>query len=111
MATSFRYVRGDTGPQIKVNLTEDDAGTPVDLTGASVTLHFRPAGGETVLFSRDFLVNPDTAAAGEAILQWQDGDLDVEAGAYEGEIEVVRASGVRETLYEKLRFRVRDDFA
>lgn len=111
MSTRFKYVRGDTGPHIKVALTETDTDTPVDLTGATVTLHFRVAGEETVLVSRQFTLDPATQAQGEAILAWQEGDLDVEPGAYEGEIEVVRASGVRETLYDKLRFRVRDDFA
>jgi len=39
MATSFKYVQGDTGPQIRVTLTEEDTGNAVDLTGATVTLH------------------------------------------------------------------------
>ena len=52
MAQLFKYVQGDTGPQIQVTLTEEDTGNPVDLTGASVTLHFRAAGEESVLFSR-----------------------------------------------------------
>lgn len=109
MAQSFKYVQGDTGPQLKLTLTEEDSGSAVDLTGATVTLHFRAAGEDNVLFSRQFFINPDVA--GEAILQWEEGDLDVEPGAYEGEVEVVRASGLRETLYDKLKFRIREDFA
>jgi hypothetical protein len=111
MAQVFKYVQGDTGPQIRVTLTNDDDGAAVDLAGATVTLHFREAGAESVLFSRDFFINPDTASAGVAVLQWAVGDLDVAAGTYEGEIEVVRDSGLRETLYDKLKFKVREDFA
>ena len=111
MATSFNYVQGDTGPQIKLTLTNDDTGTATDLTGASVTLHFRAAGDTTVLFSRLLYVNAGTSTAGEAILQWQTSDLDQVAGVYEGEVEVVKADGLRETLYETLRFRIREDFA
>lgn len=111
MATTFKYVQGDTGPQIKVALTEEDSGNPVDLTGGTATLHFRAAGEDQVLFSRLLFVNPDTAENGEAVLQWEVGDLDQEAGAYEGEIEVVRANGLRETLYDKLKFKIREDFA
>lgn len=111
MAVTFRYVRGDTGPQIKLTLTEEDTGALVDLTGATVTLHFRAAGEDNVLFSRQFLISQDTADNGEAVLQWEVGDLDVEAGTYEGEVEVVRASGLRETLYDRLKFRIREDFA
>lgn len=111
MATSFNYVQGDTGPQIKLTLTDDDTGTATDLTGASVTLHFRAAGESTVLFSRTLYVNPDSAATGIAILQWQTSDLNQVAGVYEGEVEIVKSTGLRETLYETLRFRIREDFA
>lgn len=111
MATTFKYVQGDTGPQIKVALTEEDSGDPVDLTGGTATLHFRAAGEPTVLFSRELFINPQTATNGEAVLQWEVGDLDREEGAYEGEIEVIKANGLRETLYDKLKFKIREDFA
>jgi hypothetical protein len=111
MASTFKYVQGDTGPQIKVALTEEDSGNAVDLSGGTATLHFRAAGEETVLFSRGLYVNPDTAADGVAILQWQVGDLEIDAGAYEGEIEVIRSTGLRETLFDKLKFKIREDFA
>jgi hypothetical protein len=110
MAQLFKYVQGDTGPQIRVTLTNEDDDAPLNLTDATVTLHFRPAGADTVLFSRDFWINPEEALTGVAVLQWLEGDLDVEAGTYEGEIEVVRGS-LRETLYEKLKFKIREDFA
>ena len=111
MASTFKYVQGDTGPQIKVALTEEDSGSAVDLTGGTATLHFRAAGESQVLFSRGLYVNPDTAADGVAILQWQVGDLEIDAGAYEGEIEVIRSTGLRETLFDKLKFKIREDFA
>ena len=111
MATSFNYVQGDTGPQIKVTLVDEDTNQATDLTGATATLHFRGAGESTVLFSRELFIHADTAATGVAILQWQTNDLNQEAGTYEGELEVVRVNGLRETLYETLRFRIREDFA
>ena len=111
MATSFNYVQGDTAPQIRLTLVDDDTTTPTNITGASITLHFRAAGDTTILFSRPLYINPDTAATGVAILQWAATDLNQVAGVYEGEIEIVKASGLRETLYETLRFRIREDFA
>ena len=108
MAT-FKYVQGDTGPQLKVALTNETTSGVFDLTGATVTLHFRAAGETTVLFSRDFTITD--ATAGEAVLQWQANDLNQEAGAYEGEIEVVTGAGVRETIFDKLKFKIREDFA
>lgn len=111
MAQVFKYVQGDTAPQIKVTLTEEDTGEPVDLAGATVTLHFRLAGQSQVIFSREFYVNPELTHTGVAILNWQSGDLDIAAGAYEGEVEVVRSTGTRETLYDKLQFKIRSDLA
>jgi len=111
MATSFNYVQGDTGPQIKLSFTDEDTSTASDLTGATVTLHFRAAGDAAVLFSRTLYINPQTASGGEAILQWQTEDLNQEPGVYEGEIEVVRSTGLRETIFDILKFRIREDFA
>ena len=111
MAETCKYVQGDTGPQLRLTFTDEDTGTATDLTGATVTLHFRAAGEDSVLFSKSLYVNPDTATTGVAIVNWSAGDLDQPAGAYQGEIEVVRASGVRETLYDILKFKIREDFA
>ena len=111
MSTSFNYVQGDTGPQIKLTFTDEDTSTASDLTGATVTLHFRAAGDAAVLFSRTLYINPEAAGNGEAILQWQTEDLNQEPGVYEGEIEVVRSTGLRETIFDILKFRIREDFA
>jgi hypothetical protein len=111
MATSFNYVQGDTGPQIRLSFTDEDTGTPTNLTGATATLHFRAAGEPTVLFSRQLYIDADSASSGVAILQWNTTDLDQDAGTYEGEIEVVRATGLRETIFEVIKFRIREDFA
>jgi hypothetical protein len=111
MADKIKLVQGDTGPQLRLTFTDEDTGTPTDLSNATVTLHFRALGDTTPIFSRQAYVNPQTATTGIAVLSWQAGDLDVAAGDYEGEIEVVRSSGVRETIYELLKFKVREDFA
>lgn len=108
MADTYKYVQGDTGPQIQVTITSAD-GTATDLTGGSVTLHFRAAGTTTVLFSRTLALLD--ATNGKAVLQWQTGDLNVDAGNYEGELETVLSSGLRETRYEILKFKIREDFA
>lgn len=102
-------VQGDTGPQLKFTITETDSGTAIDLTGGSVTMHFRAAGTTTVLFSRAAtLTDPSN---GEAVLTFQSTDLDRNPGSYEAEVEVVLASGLRQTIYETLAFTLREDFA
>ncbi len=112
MAEKIKLVQGDTYPQVKVTLTDENSGQPIDLTGATVTLHFRAVGGTSALFSRNGFVNPQTATNGEAIFQWHTGDLSIPAGDYEGEIEAVwSGTGARQTAYELLKFKVREDIA
>lgn len=111
MAEKIRLVRNDTAPQIRLTITDQESGSVVDLSNGSVKLHFRRVGATAVLFTKDLFVNPDTANTGVAVVVWEPGDLDVEAGDYEGEIEVIRSNGMRETIYDLLKFKVREEFA
>jgi hypothetical protein len=109
MAT-IKLVRKDTSPQLKLTLTDTITGNAINLTGATVTLHFRAAESTTLLFSRPAIVL-SPATAGIAVVAWQTTDLDRDAGDYEGEVEVVMADGSRETMFDVLQFTLRDDFA
>lgn len=111
MADKIKLVRNDTAPQIRLTITDQESGAAVNLTGATVTLHFRAVGSTTVLFSRAAVINPETAEQGIAIIAWAVGDLDLEAGDYEGEVEVVKSGGTRETIYDILKFKLREEFA
>jgi hypothetical protein len=111
MTDRIKLVQGDTGPQIRLTLTNQVTGNPIDLTGATVTLHFRAVDSDTVLFSRPAFINPDTDTQGLAYIEWAEGDLDQDEGNYEGEIEVVHADGLRETIYDILKFKIRKEFA
>lgn len=105
----IRLVRNDTRPQVELTITNDDNGDPTDLTGATVTLFMRAAGGSTLLLTRQAFIPPETVEQGRAIVIWQVGDLDLEPGVYEGEIEVVFNDFSRQTVYELLTFQVRGD--
>jgi len=48
---------------------------------------------------------------GIAVFVFAEGDLDLDAGEYEGEVEVVFNDGTRETIYELIDFTLRKDFA
>lgn len=104
-------VQGDTGPQLQFSITETTNGSAVNLSGATVTLHFRAKGTTTVLFSRAANITESNASLGIAILQFNTGDLDLEPGQYEGEVEVILPGGLRQTIYEVLNFELRQDFA
>ena len=47
---------------------------------------------------------------GVAVIAWQATDLDLAAGEYEGEVETLLASGLRETIFDPLQFTIREDF-
>jgi hypothetical protein len=110
MMAAIKLVRNDTGPQLRFTLTDSLTGNPINLAGATVTLHFKAINSDVLLFSRPaFVVPPGTS--GVAVLEWQNGDLDLDAGEYVGEVEVVVNTGMRETIFNMLQFELREDFA
>jgi hypothetical protein len=107
--STIKLVRNDTGPQLRLTLTDSLTGSAVDLTSATVTLHLRAVDTTTVLVSRNATILAP-ATNGIAVIAWQATDLDLVAGEYEGEVETVLASGLRETIFDLLQFTVREDF-
>lgn len=108
MVTKIKLVRGDTRPQIKLTLTDEFTNVPVDLTDATVRMYFRAAGGTEIL---DTLLGAIAdAATGQVIFTWKPTTLLVEPGDYEGEVEVTYQPGAIETVYDVLKFKVREDF-
>jgi hypothetical protein len=104
---AINLVQGDTGPQIKAAISRD--GTAEDLTGATAVLRFRKKKTTTVLFTLTSVSTNDQLAAGDLYFTFSSGQLDLDEGYYEGEIEIVN-SGVRETIYELVEFFLREDF-
>jgi len=95
-----------------VKLDPDDPMTwlPIDLTSVSaVRVHFRDIGGEEIL---DTMVCGRVApfSGGKCFMQWNPETLDVDAGSYEGEIEIEYSDGRRQTVFDRIKFKVRDGF-
>ncbi len=108
---AINIVQGDTGPQVKVTLTRSDTGAVEDVRNATIKMHFRKQDTTTVLFTMSNQSSPEQQELGVCIFIFSAGQLDVDPGYYEGEVEVVFQSGVRETVYEVAEFFVREDFA
>ncbi len=116
-------VSGDDLPELQFTLRDSntaaagktlDANDPdtwaaIDLTDQTIRVYFRALGGDTIL---DTLVcgkhTPYTA--GMCFMQWNPTTLDVSAGTYEGEIELENTAGQKQTIFDKLKFKVRGDF-
>ena len=121
---TINLVAGDDRPEINftirdsntaapaVVLDPDDPTTwdPIDLTSQLVTVKFRLLGASTVLDTLT-CVNVSPVANGTCYMPWNLTTLDVDAGTYEGEIILTdTGTGRVQTLYDRLKFKVRADF-
>ena len=107
---TIKLVQGDTKPTIQLTLTDEVTGNPYDLSDANTTVrvYFR-ARGTTTLLSTIACTKTD-AVNGVVTFDFSNNVLDVDPGLYEGEIEV-DLNGAKHTVYQVLKFRVREDFA
>ena len=119
---TINLVANDTKPEINLTLKDsntaaagltldpDDSATwgIIDITDPTVTVKFRALGGSTVLDTMTCIkVVPEN---GTCYMPWGSDTLDVSAGTYEGEISLTYTSGGILTLFDRLKFKVRDDF-
>jgi len=119
---TINLVANDTKPVINLTLLDsntaasgftldpDDSSTwnPIDITGATVIVKFRLLGGSTIL---DTLTCTNVSPTdGTCYMSWNADTLDVAAGTYEGEIEITFGDGTVMTIFDRLKFKVRDDF-
>lgn len=110
MAEKIKLVQGDTRPAIVCTLTDENTGAVINLQGATPRLKFRAA-GDSVLIAT--LVGTVTdAAAGKCVFYpaSQPTMLQVDAGDYEGEIEITFSDGQVQTVYDLLKFKLRQEF-
>lgn len=110
MAEKIRLVQGDTAPALTVTLTDTTTTAAINVTGATVRLKFRAVGSETL---RGTLTGSVTdGAGGVVVFFWSDDPtiLDGDAGDYEGEIEITFADNTIQTVYDLLKFKLRQDF-
>jgi len=107
----IRLVSGDDKPVVILTLTDDISGSPYDLTpvNTTVSVKFRAAGTQTTL-SVIACSKVGTGADGRVQFTFAGGVLDVPPGMYEGEV-VIDENGLLQTVYDLLRFRVRENFA
>ena len=110
MSEKIRLVRNDTRPAIVCTITDETTGAAINVTGATVRLKFRAAGVETLTATVVGSVTNGTAgevtfypASAPAMLQGEQGD-------YEGEIEITFSDGQIQTVYDLLKFKIRQDF-
>tara|TARA_R110002153_G_scaffold21006_1_gene70715 strand:- start:287 stop:619 length:333 start_codon:yes stop_codon:yes gene_type:complete len=107
----YTLVKGDSAPQIRATVTREDDGSAVSFAGGVVRMKFRKKDTTTVLFT---MFGADSSggdfANGIATFSFASGNLNLDAGYYQGEIEITYSDGRVETIYEIMEFYLRDDF-
>ena len=118
---TINLVKGDTLPELNLTLRDSNAAAagqtldsedpttwaPIDLTGATARLKFK-ALGATVLKSTITMTLQSPYTDGKVFMQWPVGVLDT-AGTFTGEVEVTYSTGAVQTVFDQLKFKVRED--
>lgn len=107
MSEKILLVQGDTRPILTCTLTDETTGLAINITGATVVLRFRESGSTTTKATITGAVT--NGANGVVEFTWPVGALDT-AGEFEGEVEVTFANGGVQTIYDRLKFKVREQF-
>lgn len=126
MAEKIKLVQGDSRPALVVSLTDQNSGAPLGLNGATCRLYFRALGEKEILSTLvgvtipgrvltdgtlDFTAPYDLSGAGGRVqFNWGASDLDRSAGEYEGEIEITFPDGTIQTVYDSMKFKLREQF-
>lgn len=126
MAEKIKLVQGDTKPALVVSLTDEVTGAPLAINSTTVRMYFRAVGDSTILATIVGALLPgrvqadgtidNTApyntpgAGGRVQFNWGATDLTQPAGDYEGEIEISYSDGSIQTVYDLLKFKLREDF-
>jgi hypothetical protein len=110
MTEKIKLVQGDTRPALVCTITDDTTNAPIDITGATVVLKFRVAGATTLTATVTGSVT--NGAAGQVVFYPASAPemLQGAPGDYEGEIEITFSDSQIQTVYDTLRFKVREDF-
>lgn len=110
MVTKIKLVQGDTKPALVCSITDEITGVAINITGATVLLKFRAAGSTTLTATVTGSVT--NGAAGEVAFYPASAPAMLlgEAGDYEGEIQITFSDGTIQTVYDLLKFKLREDF-
>lgn len=103
-------VQGDVNrPQVQTTITDENTGAVVDITGATVVMKFRQVGSTTL---QDTITGIITDGPnGVCVFAMSALAMSGDPGNYEGEIQVTFAAGGGiQTVYDPLKFRMREDF-
>jgi len=118
---TLNFVVGDTLPALDLTLRDKNTAAsgatldpensatwaPINITGATVRLRLRELGSTTLTDTRTCLI---TSGTGGTCTTDFSTDSFPTAGTYEGEVEITFSTGGIQSVYDLVRFKVRNDF-
>ena len=104
----IKLVQGDNRPYIRVTLTNAD-GSALDVSTATVVVLFRQSGTTTVLATLT-CTKPNGGSDGLVQFYFPGTTLSTALGSYEGEIQITFADATVQTIFDTLKFYVRQQF-
>lgn len=110
MSEKIKLVQGDTRPALVCNITDDTTGLAVNISGATVVMKFRATGSTTLQASVPGTITDGPNGQVTFYPASAPEMLQGEAGDYEGEIEITFSDSQIQTVYDVLKFRLREDF-
>jgi len=110
MSEKIKLVRNDTRPALVCTITDDTTGAAINVTGATVRLKFRAVGAETLTATVTGTVTNGSGGVVAFYPSTAPEMLAGEPGDYEGEIEITFSDSQVQTVYDVLRFKIREDF-
>lgn len=108
MSDVIKLVQGDTRPQLRVTLTDDNTGLAIDISGSTCRMFFREVGESGILDTLNGVIT--SGINGQVVFSWNPNTLAGAEGDYEGEVQVTFPDDTIQSIYKPLRFRVRADF-
>lgn len=110
MSDKIKLVQGDTRPALVCTITDENTGNAINITGCTCRLKFREVGSSTLTATLTGTVT--NGAAGEVTFYWASDPISLsgEPGDYEGEIEITFTDSQVQTVYDTIKFKLREDF-
>lgn len=121
---TLSLVVGDTLPELTLTLKdkseaasgsvldEEDSSTwaPINITGATVLLRIRAMGSSTLTGTLTCTIVDGSAGKCATDFASGGGSVFTAAGNYEGEVEITFSSGGKQTVFDLVKFKIREDF-
>jgi hypothetical protein len=118
---TLNLVTGDTLPDLRFTLKDQSVGAtgitfdandsttwaPISITGGTLKLRIRLIGSAALTSTISGVISD--GAGGEVVFPFEDNPFTA-SGLYEGEIEITFSTGGIQTLYDLVKFKVRNDF-